>query len=485
MIPTVKNFEDLKTVFKDVKRPIVGIGVTAFNRLGLEDLASPYRIISLRYSLDTPTIEKDLEVYSLEKGRPNRHLKCKRNATAILYNRRTQKYLKKLPKKPALLFYKTTSKIQNECQRNGWLMIGNPPRFGKESIENKVFFRDILKKCQIETIPGETSNLTQLNFDTLNKKYGPRFVIQLPDRGGGKGTFFINNKEDYDAFVQHNRLKEYKTPPDVVVAKFIVGPSPSLTACVTREGILSTNLQYQLLDIPELWNLKKGSGLFSGHDWTQAVFSTKVQKQANDFAERIGKYLEGLGYKGIFGLDMLLDVKSEKLYIVECNPRLLGSFPCLPMVQITNHEPPLLGFHTLEFLKANYRIDINQVNNAIRHQKTGSQMILHNLLYKWAVNKKEARAGIYRYKNGNFSFEREGYHYKHLQNKDEFLIADGVPVLNSKLTPNQRLFRILSLRGVLDLKTNKLNPWGHNVATWIYRSLHITPLKEQPAIIDD
>lgn len=485
MAPIVKNLKDLKKVFQDIRRPIVGIGVTAFNRLGLEDLVPSYRIVSLRYSLDTPAIEKDMRVYSLEKGRPNRHLKCRRNATAILYNRRTQKYLKKLPGKPALLFYKTTKKIQSECRRNGWLMIGNPPRFGKESIENKVFFRGILKKCQIETIPGETDNLANLNFGALNKKYGPRFVIQLPDRGGGKGTFFINNKNDYDAFINHNRLKEYKTSPEVVVTKFIVGPSPSLTACVTREGILSTNLQYQLLDIPELWNLKKGSGLFSGHDWTQAVFSAEVQKQANNFAERIGKYLANLGYKGIFGLDMLLDAETEKLYIVECNPRLLGSFPCLPMVQITNGEPPLLGFHVLEFLRANYRIDIDKVNRNIRRPKIGSQMILHNLLYKWAENKKEIAAGVYKYQNGKFIFEREGYHYKHLKTKDEFLIADGVPILNSKLTPNQRLFRVLALRGVLDLRTNKLNEWGHNVAQWVYRQLNITPLHEQPEMIDD
>ena len=485
MLLAVKNLQDLKAVFHEIKKPIVGIGVTAFNRLGLEDIVPRYRIVSLRYSLDTPAIEKDLEVYSLERGRPSRHLKCKRNATAMLYNRRAQKYLRGLPGKPALLFYKTTKKIQSECRKNGWTMIGNPPRFGKESIENKVFFRGILEKCQIETIPGETNNFSKIDFKILNQKYGPRFVIQLPDRGGGKGTFFINCEEDFNNFINHNRVKEYDSPPDLVITKFIVGPSPSLTACVTREGILSTGLQYQLLDIPELWNLKKGSGLFSGHDWSQAVFSEKVQRQANRFAEKIGSHLASLGYKGIFGLDMLLDNAAEKLYIVECNPRLLGSFPCLPMIQINHQEPPLLGFHTLEFLRADYKPDIEKINKIIRQPKIGSQMILHNLLYQWAENKKQAVAGIYQYKNGKFAFNRPGYHYKHLKNQDEFLIADGVPVLSSRLTPNQRLFRLLSLRGVLDLRTNKLNSWGREVASWIYKQLDITPLHEQPTIIDD
>lgn len=482
----VTNLEDLKKVFQKIKKPIIGIGVTAFNRLGLEDVAPSHSIVCLRYSLDTKIIEKEVKVYSLERGRPTRHLKCRRNATAIILNRRTQKYLKKLPEKPALIFYKTTEKIQKECQKKGWLMVGNSPRFGKEGLENKVFFRHILDKCGFDPIPGETSNLANLDFATLNKKYGPHFVIQLPDRGGGKGTFFINQKEDFDNFVNHERVKEYPAPPEVVITKFIPGPSPSITACVTREGILSTNLQYQLLDIPELWNLKKGCGLFSGHDWTQSNFTDRVQKQAYSFTQKVGEYFTKMGYKGIFGLDLILDQDTEKLYVVECNPRLLGSFPCLPMVQIVNREPPLLGFHVLEFLNANYRLNLKRINDDVRQQKLGSQMILHNLLYKWAENKGELPAGVYQYKKGRFSYQREGYHFKHLKDKDEFLLADGVPIKNSKLTPNQRLLRILTLRGVMDLRTYKLNDWGHKVAQWTYQQLKITPLPQQPEyLIDD
>lgn len=482
----VQDLEGLLQVFQTVKQPIVGVGVTAFNRLGMETLLPQYRIVCLRYGKDTPHIEKDVNVYSLERGRPARHLKCRRNSTAVLLNRRTQKFLKNIHPKPALIFYKTTEKIYKTCRANGWTMIGNPPKYGKKTIENKVFFRGILDQCKIELIPGETSNLSQLDFTTLNQKYGPRFVIQLPDRGGGKGTFFINSQDDFLACINHDRVKKYQSPPDVVVTKFIHGPSPSLTACVTHEGIISTNLQYQLLDIPELWNLKKGSGLFSGHDWTQSNFSPHVEKQGTSYALKIGEHLANLGYRGIFGLDMLLDQETEKLYVVECNPRLLGSFPCLPMVQYTNGEPPILGFHVLEFLNHDYHLDVASVNAAMRRHKTGTQMILHNLTYKFARNMAETPAGVYRYHKGKFVFERPGYHFRHLKTMDEFFIADGVPVENSKLTPNQRLFRAMTLRGVLDLKTNKLNQWGHAVATWLYQQLKIEPTTQQPScIVDD
>jgi len=245
-------------------------------------------------------------------------------------------------------------------------------------------------------------------------------------------------------------------------------------------------LQYQLLDIPELWNLQKGSGLFSGHDWAQANFSDHANQQANKIAERLGAHFATLGYKGIFGLDMLLDKDTDKLYVVECNPRLLGSFPCLPMIQEVNGEPNILGFHTLEFLNHNYRIDIKSVNTVMRRPKPGGQMICHNLLYCWAANQQELTAGVYSYRAGKFIWQRPGYHYKHLQNNNEFLLADGVPVKDSKLTPNQRLLRILSLRGVINKQSYKLNDWGHQVATWVYNQLEIIPCREQPAeLLDD
>lgn len=34
----IGNLEDLRNFFKKINTPIIGIGVTAFNRLGLEDL---------------------------------------------------------------------------------------------------------------------------------------------------------------------------------------------------------------------------------------------------------------------------------------------------------------------------------------------------------------------------------------------------------------------------------------------------------------
>ncbi len=59
----IKDLKTLKELFKEIKTPILGVGVYAFDRLGLEKIVSNYKILVLRYSLDTKLIEKDIEIF--------------------------------------------------------------------------------------------------------------------------------------------------------------------------------------------------------------------------------------------------------------------------------------------------------------------------------------------------------------------------------------------------------------------------------------
>lgn len=471
---TIRNLGDLKIFFKKyVKIPIIGIGVTAFNRLGLEDVIPSYQIICLGYSLDIELAEKDIPILSLEEEISPEHLPGKRNSTTVLKRRKTQQYLKSFKKKPALLFYKVSSKIEKICQENGWLMIANPVKYGKQTIENKIKFRKILEECKIPLILGEVvdgSTMLTTNFKELAKKYGLPFVIQHPIRGGGKGTFFIKGEQDFENLKVREKTELQRIK--VIVAKYIKGPSPSLTGCVTKHGILYTNLQYQLLDIPELFSPKKGSGLFCGHDWTSSDFSEKISKQAYDYTEKLGGYFQKIGYKGIFGLDFVLDQKMGKLYVTECNPRLLGSFPVLPMVQIKNKEIPLLALHILEFLNIDYEIDIDEINQMVQQKKTGAQMIIHNLEEKPTKIYNQLKAGVYRLENNELSYQRPGYSLKHLRKEDEFVICDGVPFLGTKLSENERIMRILTLNSVLG-KSGQLSPWAKKIVKLVYQSLDL------------
>lgn len=484
----IQDLTTLRQYFKtQVKTPIFGVGVYAFNRLGPEEFIDRYRMLCLRYSLDTGLIEKDLEVLSLEKGLGTQHLLASRNSTTIINHPQVQQYLKPF-KNPLLLVYKASGKMERTCRENNWQLGVAATRFGKGLFENKVKFRQIAISCGACLPPGEIIAPQQLNFKTAQEKYGLPFVLQHPSRGGGKGTFFIHNEIEFDEVRQkilkpetepENEPKSQTkdTPDQIILAKFIQGPSPSLTACVTRQGILSTNLQYQILDIPQLYRRKRGSGLFCGHDWTSSRFSEEVAQQAYQMVNQVGRYFQQQGYQGIFGLDFILDQNQDKLYLVEANPRLLGSFPTITMVQVRNNEPPIFGFHILEFLQANYQMDIEQINLQMRHPKIGAHLFLHNLSGHWARNHKEVRPGVYKLKDNKIIWQRNGFGLKHLKEKEEFIIAEGVPFLKSHFSPNRRLCRILTIERVLSNDWHQLNAWAYEVTSRTYEAFDLKPVK--------
>jgi len=478
----ISDLPSLKRFFRDnVHTPIFGVGVYAFDRIGLEGIVPNYRLIALRYSRDTKIIEKDIPILSLEKGMGIKHLNIPRNSTSILEHARTKKYLAKF-KNPAVIVYKASSKMERICRENNWTLVAPPVKFGKKLLEDKIKFRKILEEIGVPPPPGEVLPAKNLDFYKLKTKYGLPFVLQHPRRGGGKGTFFIRSQDDWRTAIKKLHVQEIEGEEivedisglEVIVAKYISGPSPSITGCVTRHGILYTYPQYQLIDIPELYNPQKGSGLFCGHDWSSSKFSEDALKQIYSSVEKIGEYFQALGYKGIFGVDFVLDDPpaggNQGLYITECNPRLLGSFPVLTMAQLANNEPPILAFHLLEYLDINYELDIEGINKLMRQPKRGTQMFLHNLTGSWARSHKRVRAGVYRRNDGERKFLRPGYSFKHLKNKGEFVLTDGVLQKKAHYSPNRRLCRIITNRRVLSKNKKQLTPWAKLVAETTYKS---------------
>ncbi|MEA2113226.1 MAG: ATP-grasp domain-containing protein [Patescibacteria group bacterium] len=489
----IKNLKTLKDFF-DINKPLIfGAGVYAFDRLGLEKIIPDYRIIALRHSLDTKLIKEDIKILFLEKGMGTKHIREPRNATTVISRiPKTKQYIEKIAGKnpnrpgPFLLVYKPSQKMEKTCEENDWKLMANPFHFGKELLENKIKFREILQEIGVPVPQGKTSSIDKLHYGHLMNKYGLPFVIQHPTRGGGKGTFFINSHADFNKAISKlgstwNEDDEHniKATNKVIVAQFIKGSSPSIAGCVTRHGILTTSLQHQVLDIPELYNPEKGSGLFCGHDWTSSRFPESISKQAYEYTEKIGEYFKKLGYKGIFGLDFILNEKTGKLYVVECNPRLVGTLPTINMAQALNNEVPILACHVLEFLGIDYQMDIKAINKSMRQEKRGAHMFIRNITGRWARNHRQLRAGIYKLtKKNKLKYLRPGYDLCHLKNNKEFLLADGVPLKKSHFSPNRRLCRVLTLNSILDeTDYKKLNPWATQVTQVVYRGFQIKPVR--------
>ncbi|PIU42816.1 MAG: hypothetical protein CO034_01415 [Parcubacteria group bacterium CG_4_9_14_0_2_um_filter_35_11] len=467
----IKDLNSLKKFFRKVKKPIFGAGVYAFDRLGPEDFLPNYQILSLYSSEETNLIEKNLPVFCLEE-KIKKKLRPK-NSSTLLSHLETQKYLSRFFK-PLILVYKSSKRIEKVAKNSHFKMAIPSYQFGKKLFEDKIKFRRILEKTKIHSTPGKISlfsSITPHSFLKLQKEFDLPFVLQHPRRGGGKGTFFVKDKEDFQRAIES--IKE-DPPKEIIVAKFINGPSPSITGCVTKFGILSTRPQYQICDIPILYSRPAGSGLFCGHDWSAADFSKSILLQAKEIVEKVGDYLKKSGYRGIFGIDFMEDRQKGKLYVTECNPRLLGSLPTLTMAELKKEIPPIIAFHILEYLEIPYDINIKRILKILWQKREGAQMILHNPLRKESLQKGEVRPGIYRIANNKLRFLRFGYKFSHLKRKGEFLLTEGLQKKGTKIEPYQRITRILTQEQVLDTTLKDITQKTKKIIKLVLNKFKIT-----------
>jgi hypothetical protein len=214
----------------------------------------------------------------------------------------------------------------------------------------------------------------------------------------------------------------------VSIHKFVEGTPVSMALCLTKFGLLFTAIQRQLIDLPYCEGLTE-NGIFCGHVWEETPWPRYVTQKAQKQAQTIGEHLNSLGYRGIFGIDFLIDSEREQVYPIEINPRFTGAFPMLSLLHIERLLIPMEVFHILEFLGVEYRIDLEELNSGYANPGSGSHLLLFLLSEKDKVSTARLNAGLYEYspQKGSFHFVKKAFDYRHIENESQFIITDGPP----------------------------------------------------------
>ena len=484
--------KDLSKYFQKLPLKVVGVGITAFNRVGPAFFLPDYEIICYKNSWDVGEIKKKCRVRTIQDdfGSDLKRL----NSLAILRNPGVQKYLRNFGK-VGLFLYKSTAKIEKLADKFGWQILTNRAVV-RDPYENKKIFREVLEKVGIKPISARTILLKDFNekiFVECQQEFGSKLVLQLPEvtKGGGRGNTFIRQPQDLPKFWQKvKQLGESFDLQHVIIAKFIESISPSITGCVTRNGVLTGVVQTQITDIPEVINLQKGSGLFVGHDWSYRNYAPKIQRQADNIAKSFGSYLAKRGYKGIFGLDLLVEKETEKVFACECNPRYTGAFPVYSMIQNKLGEPSFDIFHLLEHLNIDYQLDFKKVDQQYKQPKKGAHLILYNKTNDYLEVGQGLKAGVYkllaatcpqslrskRCRRGRYPLDariRPGFAFEDIKNNDEFVITDGAPRQGDIIRPGLRILKILFPRAILTKDGKAIDKRTKRIVKEIYQRLEL------------
>ncbi|MFH2061636.1 MAG: ATP-grasp domain-containing protein, partial [Candidatus Beckwithbacteria bacterium] len=393
----------------------------------------------------------------------------------------------------------------------------------RKVFENKKEFRVDAVKAGLRIPKGATlliKDLTDAKWEEFKEELGDlpaqagRLVFQLTDYtiGGGLGTFFIDNKEDlkeFREFVERrgihplnnnkqvkgrgyspstaiNRNSQGRVLEFVNVTERIEGRQASIAGCATFYGTVACVLQNQIMDQPELAALAGRSGVWLGQDW-HVRFSEKAQLLAEKQVKKWGEYIYKKGYKGIFGLDLIV-TNEDEVYAIECNSRYTGAFPVLTMAQLVNKEMPIDVWHLLEWMGVEYEMDIDEVQEVYREPKKGAFVLLHNLERKFVTPTKTVKAGVWGLYSGpstdsspqrsglkgvpsrtdlNLKWVRPGFSLLDIKNEDEFILCDRVPTEEMVLKPAERMGRLIFNRRIVT-DEGELLDWTRGVIKAIY-----------------
>ncbi|MFA6486507.1 MAG: NUDIX domain-containing protein [Candidatus Magasanikbacteria bacterium] len=206
-----------------------------------------------------------------------------------------------------VMVFKPTVAIEKICADKGWKLL-NPSAELANQVEEKISQVRWLGPLQKYLPEYKIKTLKEIEFSKTH------FIIQFAHSHTGSGTILIKSKKQLDELRQ-----KFPNRP-VRMAKYIKGPLFTNNNIVWDNKILIGNINYQITGIKPFTNLPFAT---IGNDWAlpNQILSTSQIKQYKKIATAVGKKLARAGWKGLFGIDVVVDEKTGKLYLLEINAR--------------------------------------------------------------------------------------------------------------------------------------------------------------------
>lgn len=312
--------------------------------LGIEDLVPSYHILYSEGSqMAIPISNAGVDIKNFPKP-----LDVKMNSTSkMLENPEVINYIKEhAHEKPDILVFKNDEQIEKACEKNGFNLLNPSYKLGQD-LENKLNFSKFVEEIGVFDQPEYEifEKLSDLNYQNLSSKYGYEFVVQFIFGHTGSGTFFITNESELEQLKLKYPQRKGK------VAKKISGPTYTINACITKLGIVIGGLSEQITG-DELLTSSKGGTI--GNDFSQRHLNDMLRNEIIEKTIKFGEALSRKGHRGIFGLDFIIEEKTEKVFIIEANIRQVASSTFASYLQRMNKQVPIMLWHVLELLDFNY-----------------------------------------------------------------------------------------------------------------------------------
>ncbi|MFH1878597.1 MAG: ATP-grasp domain-containing protein [Candidatus Omnitrophota bacterium] len=434
--------------------PWAWMGQRAHDAGGINRILPLDFIICCDYGADVPLFFKG-EVFSVEKEKRLRKDWSNEDLNASLRGRLGEEIIEKINgygRKVNLLCYRSVKRFEKNFKGfdHGVNIFAVPERI-KKRFDNKILMYNNLTKLSLNKIPGRTGILGRENFKALRRELSLPFVVQFPYSSSGHYTFILREEKDF------TKLAKKYPAQTAILRRYIEGFSLNVNALVLSccEGVKVAGSfpSVQLAGIPEC---TRYPAVFCGNDYSAAAgLDKKVFAEVEKQSAVIGRWMAKARYRGLFGMDFVVDADSGKVYPVEINPRFQNStslFTALSAVSASPEETLFL-LHIAEFLQSGDKIMREYIRkfpyeNLMRPLK-GAQIILHNNTGVDAVTG-GIKPGVYKLNKHGLSFLREGVLPGDCRDTGEILVTCGVPERNMVIAPDAPVCKVQTRESVLD-----------------------------------
>lgn len=206
-----------------------------------------------------------------------------------------------------VLVFKNTLQIEKICAEHGWKLL-NPKAELANQVEEKI--------SQIKWLGPLAKYLPKYIIDICKNIVwnDKKFILQFNRSHTGSGTILITSEKQLD------KIKTKFPDREARLAEYIPGPLFTNNNIVWGNEILTGNISYQITGLPPFTDLPFAT---IGNDWAlpHQILNDKQIKQYIKIATDVGQRLAKQGWKGLFGVDIVMNEENGELYLLEINAR--------------------------------------------------------------------------------------------------------------------------------------------------------------------
>ncbi len=347
--------------------------------------------------------------------------------------------------------------------------ISNPPELA-QWVNDKRNLLAALRQLGLPTIPGQWVRLSESRYTELSAAMGSSLVAQLARGTSGSGTVFIRSAVDYDS-----AGKRFGDAPLWVVPD-LGELSMNVNALALESG---TVVSYPSVQLEGLSIVNAARGMYCGNDYVStADLPSGIVSEVVGQTDRIGRWLASLNYRGLFGLDFVVDPESGQVYAVDLNPRWQGSTAPLTLAECKVGRFPLAVAELASRLGLMGDAELLRGAGEFLEPVRAAHLSLRCPDSGWFRAAGALQAGVYALAPGPV-LARPGLRLSDLDSPEEILVAGGVPRPGTLLAPKSHALRFTTEQRIMDVSSLSPQLWSGLAAQRLYQLLGLEPVEAE------